>query len=253
MNCLQSRRLLLTSLRERSAEHQAHISDCERCGKLELRLRDLDRSIESAALVPVPDALVHRILLRQQEPRTWQYAAAATVAILSIAVSLVAAEVVDVPGSPRALQAVGPTHPGVVAIAEVVDESSGLDHATRNDANMEDGLKRLGLTLKPGSAVAHHIGACYIEGAAECERIVLSTPDAHANVMLVPDYPLNDRVLVADRRMVALVSPAARGGYIVVTDSAKAARSVEKLFVRGDPVQSTKSAKPVVDTPNRRG
>jgi hypothetical protein len=253
MTCLQSRRLLLASPRERSAEHQAHISACESCSKLTLRLGDLDRSIESAALVPVPDALTHRILLRQREPRTWQYAAAAAVAILSVAVGLVAAEVVEAPGFPKTVQAVGPMHPAVIAIAEVVDESSGLDQATRNDAHMEHGLKRLGLSLKPGAAVAHHIGACHIEGAAECEHIVLSTPHAHANVMLVTDYPLSDRVLVTDRRMVALVSPAARGGYIVVADTVKAARSVEKLFVRGEPVQSAKSPKPVVDMLNRRG
>jgi hypothetical protein len=220
---------------------------------LTLRLGDLDRSIEHAALVPVPDALTHRVLLRQGEPRTWRYAAAAAVAILSIGVALVAAEVVDAPGFPKTVQAVGPTHPAVVAIAEVVEESGGLDRGARNDADMEHGLKRLGLSLKPGAAVAHHIGACRIEGAAECEHIVLSTPEAYANVMLVPDYPLSDRVLVTDRRMVALVSPAARGGYIVVADSVKAAKSVEKLFVRGDPVQSAKSPKPVVDMLNRRG
>jgi hypothetical protein len=252
MNCLQSRRLLLSSPRERSAAHQAHISTCERCANLALRLGDLDRSIENAALVPVPDALTHRILLRQGEPRTWRYAAAAAVALLSIGISLVAAEVVEAPGFPTTVQAVGPTHPAVIAIAEVVEDSGSLDRTTRNDAHMEHGLKRLGLSLKPGAAVAH-IGACRIEGAAECEHIVLSTPEAYANVMLVPDYPLSDRVLVTDRRMVALVSPAARGGYIVVADSVKAAKSVEKLFVRGDPVQSAKSPKPVVDTLNRRG
>ena len=251
MNCLQARRLLLSSPRERSAEHQAHISTCERCATLGLRLGDLDRSIENAALVPVPDALTHRILLRHGEPSTWRYAVAAAVALLSIGIGLVAADVVETPGFPKTVQAVGPTHPAVIAIAEVVEESGSLDQTTRNDAHMEHGLKRLGLTLKPGAAVAHHIGACRIEGAAECEHIVLSTPEAYANVMLVPDYPLSDRVLVTDRRMVALVSPAARGGYIVVADSVKAAKSVDKLFVRGGPVQSAKS--PKADTLNRRG
>jgi hypothetical protein len=252
MNCLQSRRLLLASPRERSAEQQAHIAACDGCARLASRLGDLDRAVENAALVPIPDALAHRILLRRREPRFWQYAAAAAVAIFSIGIGLVAADAADALGSPQTVQAVGPTHPAVIAIAEVVDESGAVDPSLRSDAHLEQGLRRLGLTLKPGAGIAHHVGACRIDGAAECEHIVLSTPDTHANVMLVPDYPLTDRVLVTDRRMVALVSPAGRGGYIVVADSAKAARSVEKLFVRGDTVQSAKSLKPV-DMLNRRG
>jgi hypothetical protein len=253
MNCLQSRRLLLTSPRERSAAQQAHISACEGCAKLASRLGDLDRSIENAALVPIPDALAHRILLRRREPRIWQHALAAAVAIVSIGTGLLAADAADALGSPKTMQAVGPTHPAVIAIAEVVDETGALAGPVRSDAQMEHNLRRLGLSLKPGAGVAHHVGACRIDGAAECEHIVLSTPDTHANVMLVPDYPLTDRVLVTDRRMVALVSPVGRGGYIVVADSPKAVKSVEKLFVRGEPVQSAKSPKPVVDTQNRRG
>ena len=253
MNCLQSRRLLLASPRERSAQHQEHIATCEGCGRLAHRLGDLDRSIEHAALVPIPDALTHRILLRRREPAVWKHAAAAAVGILSIAIVFTTMDVVDAAsGFPKTVEAVGPTHPAVAAIAEVVDDK-GPDHAGRNDAHMEQGLRRLGLSLKPGVAVAHHVGACHIEGASECEHIVLSTPEAHVNIMLVPDYPLTDRVLVTDRRMVALVSPVARGGYIVVGDSAKAARIAEKLFVRGEPMQSAKSPKPAAAAQNRRG
>jgi Protein of unknown function (DUF3379) len=252
MNCLQSRRLLLASPREQSAEHEKHISACEGCARLDQRLGDLERSIENAALVPVPEALTHRILLRRRNPAVWRYAAAAVVAILSIGIGLVAADVVEAPGFPRTVEVVGPTHPAVIAIAEVVYERDTPDYDARNDVQMDYGLRRLGLSLKPGAAVALHVGACHIEGTNECELIVLRTPEAHANVMLLPDYPLTDRVLVTDRHMVALVSPVARGGYIVVADSAKAARSVDKLFVRGAPLQSAKSPKPANGSQNSR-
>ena len=252
MNCLQSRRLLLTAPREQSGDHRAHIGACESCARLEQRLGDLERSIDTAALVPVPDALAHRVLLRRRAPAFWRYAAAAMLAVFSVGAGLVAADVVDGSGFTKTIQAVGPTHPAVIAIAEVMDDSAGLD-APRNDAQMEQGLRRLGLKLKPGAAVAQHIGVCRIEGAGECEHIVLSTPDTHANVMLVAEYPLTDRVLVTDRQMVALVSPVGRGGYIVVADSAKAAKSVEKLFVRGEPLQSAKTLRPGPGIPNTRG
>ena len=117
MNCLQSRRLLLASPRERSAQPQDHIATCDGCARLVQRLGDLDRSIEHAALVPIPDALTHRILLRRRKPAVWQYAAAAAVAILSIAIGLIATDVVDAPGFPKTVEAVGPTHPAVAAIA----------------------------------------------------------------------------------------------------------------------------------------
>jgi hypothetical protein len=40
-------------------------------------------------------------------------------------------------------------------------------------------------------------------------------------------------VLVADRQLVALVSPVRDGGYIVVADSAKTAKRMEKLIIKG--------------------
>ena len=69
MNCLQSRRALLAVPREQSDEHWAHLQECQSCSQSQQRLTDLDRYIEEAALVPVPDALVHRILLpRRMQP-----------------------------------------------------------------------------------------------------------------------------------------------------------------------------------------
>lgn len=51
--------------------------------------------------------------------------------------------------------------------------------------------------------------------------------------MLMPDYAFPDRFLVSDRHMVALVSPAANGGYIVVADSAETAERMERYLVKG--------------------
>ena len=230
MNCLQSRRLLLAVPREQSSEHRAHIQACATCATLAQRLPELERRIEDAVLVPVPDALTHRILLRRHGRRIWQYAAAAAVAIASVLGWLWAADVVEAPDFPRTLQVVGPMHPAVAAIAEVMDDAARP--ATTDSAEMEAGLKDLGLMLKRGQTSAHYVGKCHIEGSIECEHIVLSTPDASANVMLMPDYPLTDRMLVSEGRMVALVNPAGKGSYIVVAKSPKIAKRVSKLLVR---------------------
>ena len=230
MNCLQSRRLLLAAPREQSTEHRTHILTCETCAKLAQRLPELERRVEDAVMVPVPDALTHRILLRRRGRRIWHYAAAAVVAVASVLAGLLAADIVEAPGFPGTRQVVGPMHPGVAAIAEVMNDT--VRSATTDNADMEAGLKDLGLTLKRGQASAHYVGKCRIEISPACEHIVLSTPDAYANVMLMPDYPQTDPMLVSDGHLVALVNPAGKGSYIVVAKSPKMAKRVSRLLVR---------------------
>jgi hypothetical protein len=233
MDCLQSRRLLLAAPRRQSQAHRAHVDACPGCANLAQRLLDLERRIERIALVPIPDALAHRVLLPRRSQSMWQHAAAAAVVIVSSLAALFAVDVVEPPGFVTTAHAVGPTHPAVVAIAEVVEEDQLPPVPPAEGANVQRGLKGLGLAFQAGDARARYVGKCHINGSGDCDHIVVSAPDVHANVMLVRDYPINDRVLVEDRRMVALMSPAGHGGYIVIAQSLKAAKRVEKLLVRG--------------------
>ena len=235
MGCLDVRRMLLAIPRERCATQRIHLAACTNCARLAHRVASFERELEAAALVPVPEALSARVMLPPRTRHSLRYAAAAVIAGLSLAVSLLASDLVEAPVLDRSVHAVGPTHPAVVAIAEVkADEAAGTPVSpSEGNVEMEESLKRLGLSLKQGEASAHYVGKCHIDGSRECEHIVLSTPEAHANVMLVPDYPVDERVLVAEARLVALVSPAGTGGYIVVAESAKTARRMEKLFVKG--------------------
>lgn len=237
MDCLKSRRLLLAAPSEQSQEHRAHIHVCRHCESLAQRLLESDRFLERMALIPIPDGLayrvLHRALLLRPPQSMWQYAAAAAVAIASSVVALFAVDAIESPGLATTAHAVGPTHPAVVAIAEVVEEDALPAVPPVEGARVQQGLKGLGLAFNAGHASARYVGKCHIDGSSDCDHIVVSAPDVHANVMLVRDYPINDRVLVEDRRMVALMSPAGHGGYIVVAQSLKAAKRVEKLLVRG--------------------
>jgi len=194
----------------------------------------MERSIQDAALVPIPDALAHRILVRQHERPRRRYAVAAVFAAASVLLGVVATGIVATRDFGGTMQAVGPSHPAVGAISEVMEARSEPDAAVPDAPYIERRLKRLGLSLKPGAAVAYHVGTCRIEGVGECEHIALSTPKAYADVMLVPHYPASERVLVADRRMVALMTPSGSGAYIVVADSARAAKAVDKVIVRDE-------------------
>ena len=231
MNCLTCRRSLLTSPREQSAEQRAHLSQCEACARLMADLSDLDWQIEEAARVPVPEAIAHRILLVQHRRPVWHYAAAATVLLGAIGLSFLLPRVYDSGLLAQPVETVGPSHPAVAAISLVVDDRAKLAHEG-DTAEMDERLKQLGLRLDSRDVHAYYAGRCQLP-AGECDLIVLEAPEGRANVVLVPDYPIQDQVLVADRRMIALVNPAKSGGYIVVADSPKIAKRMQRLFRRG--------------------
>jgi hypothetical protein len=234
MNCFEARRLLLAAPRERAAAHAGHVNQCASCARLAERLRGLDSSIADAASVPIPDGLADRILLpRVQRPR-WQHYAAAAAVLLALGLGLIGPRLWDGFSLSAPVEAVGPTHPAVTAIAMVVEQQpTFIDEAHGFDlAAVEVDLKRLGLSLKREGVKVDYAGPCYMPDTA-CDHIVLSTDQGPVSVILVPDYPIGSRTLVADRRMAALVSPAGSGGYIVVAQSPGIAKRAEKLLVNG--------------------
>jgi len=227
VNCLTSRRLLLAAPREASAEQRAHLDACAACARLAERLTQLDAGLEEATRVPVPDALAHRVLLARRRRPIWHYAAVAAVALVLTLSALIAADLEADPFLPP-LQAVGPAHPAVAAIALVIDDRIELAQEGNND-EMYQRLRELGLELKQGEVHAYYAGKCRLPDG-DCDLIVLDTPDARANVVLMRNSPIVARVLVADRHMIALVNPARAGSYIVVADSPKVAKRMRRLF-----------------------
>lgn len=231
MNCLACRLMLLISPREQSVEQRTHIAACGPCARLMAELADVDRQIERATLSPVPDGLAQRILLARRRRPVRHYAAAAVIALAIATSALVLPNAFDATMLPSPVQAVGPSHPAVAAISLVVEGRAELAQQG-NTAEMTYRLKQLGLALDKGEVHAYYAGKCHLFGG-ECDLIVLDAPDARANVVLVPDYPFAGRVLVADRRMIALASPAKAGAYIVVADSPKVAKRMQRLFRKG--------------------
>lgn len=71
MNCTEYRRLIETDPSSCAEVLSAHAAGCAGCSDFTRRVRRLDRRLHEALLVPVPEDLEARILLRQafQEPR----------------------------------------------------------------------------------------------------------------------------------------------------------------------------------------
>jgi hypothetical protein len=233
MNCFEARRRLLASPRHRAADLEAHLAECAQCSRLTSQLANHDQDIAEAALVPVPDALAHRVLRARRPQPMRRYAIAALIVVASSLLGLALPPMWDAWTQAPSVQALGPTHPAIAAISFVVEQQPALLEEGRagDPAIMAEGLKRLGLSMKAGVTV-DYVGKCYMP-ETDCDHIVLNTPDGQVSVILVPDYPVSGRVIVADRRMTALLSPAGTGGYIVVAQSPKVARRTEKLFVKG--------------------
>jgi Protein of unknown function (DUF3379) len=234
MNCLESRRALLADPRCRADAVEEHVASCEACTRLTDELARLDRDIAAAASIRPPDALADRILLNRRHTPLRQYAVAAALVIGSAVAVIAGSQLTERFFSPTSLQAVGPAHPAIAAITEVLDDAFRPVQAdAQGSRDVDQVLKRLGLTVnKSEVTAAHYVGKCYVT-ASDCDHIVLSTRDAQANVMVVLDQPLGDRVIVADRHMSALVQPAGKGGYIVVAETPKKARRIERLLVKG--------------------
>lgn len=235
MNCLDTRRHLVAAPRERTKAQEAHLANCEDCARFAGELAALDRKINKALRLPVPEGLPARIALTRVYPKRSLYAIGAAAALLITAsAGVLTMGVFDANEPTLAAEVVGPTHPAVAAIAMVLDQEPTLLKERRSLAPgmLEERLKPLGLSLKESGLSARYVGKCEIAGR-ECEHIVLVTPEGFVSVLLMAHERPSSRVLVVDRRMAALLSPAPTGAYIVVADSPKAVRRARKLFVNG--------------------
>lgn len=235
MNCLACRRLLLAAPRENATALHEHLEKCLACARLARNVQAFDRRLSRAMRLPVPDGLAERILLPRLNTRRWHYGAAAAAALVAaIAIGTMAPALLETDEPALAAAAVGPFHPAVEAIAMVVEQEPALLKEGRvgDPRVLERKMKELGLELKKSGISIRYIGKCQLRGS-DCDHLVLVTPEGHVSVILMADEHPSQRVLVADRRMTALLSPAPSGAYIVVAESPKAVKRAQKLFVQG--------------------
>ena len=237
MNCLACRRSLLASPRENATALHEHLEQCPECARLARNVQAFDRRVSRAMRLPVPDGLAERILLPRLTTPRWHYGAAAAALIAAIAIGAMAPALLQSEESEEpalAAAAVGPFHPAVEAIAMVVEQEPALLKEGRigDPRVLERKLKDLGLEFKKSNVSMRYIGKCHLRGN-DCDHLVLVTPEGHVSVILMGEEYASQRVLVADRRMTALLSPAPSGAYIVVAESPKAVKRAQKLFVQG--------------------
>lgn len=235
MNCMEFRRLILAEPRARSEEQQAHVAQCEACAGFMKEIESLDSRIEEAILVPVPESLDERVLLRQKVRRPARFAAFALAASLALAVGLGVLVYHD--RGPASEQIVagatlGGQHPAVAAISYVLDHEPQLLRTNQmgDPVVMRDALLRLGMRLPEDRMRVRYLGKCPVPSGTG-EHVVLETPLGHVTLILVPDRSLGTRVVVDYRNRIAVSSPVSNGSYILVADSLQTLTQIERTLM----------------------
>lgn len=241
ISCLEVRRRVLAAPRERTEEVRSHMAACPHCARFADRMGALDRRLIKATRIPVPEGLNERIVLANagskggRNHRIIGMAAAALVISIATVALLRTGEVSGEPA--LAAETVAQAQTAVSAISMVLDQQAARLQRPRNldPALPAEQLHKVGLALKEEEkekVLARYLGRCRLAGRA-CEHLELLTYDGYVSVILMEDAHPAQPVLVADRRMAALMSPAPHGAYIVVTQSPNAAKRAQKLFERG--------------------
>lgn len=240
MNCFEFRRTTLANPRERTRMQEQHMTRCAKCAALAREVEDFDARIHDAAMVPVPEALADRILLRHKvrEPArfggfgfgVWALAASLIIALGAV-IQLYRADSGDEERVATSA-AVGEGHAAIAAISYVLDHEPQLLKAnvSGDPAVMKSALTRLGLNLPARGTTVRYLGKCPVP-SGEGEHLVLQTPFGQVTLILVPEQSLGPRVVVAYRDRTAVVNPVRSGSYIVVTDSLKNVKQIEKMLM----------------------
>lgn len=235
MNCFEFRRLILADPRQRTGEQEDHLAQCAACSQLAREMDGLEARVHDAVLVPVPEALAERVLLRHKVRRPAGFGVWALAASLVLALAVVVQFYRGPAGGGDRIvtaAALGENHQAVAAIAYVLDHEPQLLQENRagDPAVMLGAFRQLGLKLPAKDVTVRYLGKCPVpEGTGE--HVVLRTAFGQVTLILVPNQPFATRVVVAYRNKAAVASPARTGGYIVVADTLKEITRLEKLMM----------------------
>lgn len=216
MDCFEFRRLKLVAPRETTSDQVRHMSECARCAAFADELDGLDRGLQAAMLVPVPEGLADRILLRLKlRGRRWfGEIALAAMLLLGLGVSLWQTETTARSELGKRMIAHVLSEPHVFTMEEDIPGErvagamasvGGLLRGTIGNVTFMEHCK----TLDPGAT-----------------HLVVRTAYGSASVVLLPHSIQRSTVQVADQGLVAIVFPAQRGSISVVAQSAGTADMV---------------------------
>ncbi len=245
MNCLDFHRHKLADPRRLCADAQRHARECRECSAFAQSVDVSDTRLEQALNVAVPDGIAERVLLRQSGAfrPAWRAWALAASVILAVALGvyrfggLAPGEFRHAAPAPVAQNIPAPAASTVqalayarLAIAHVAEEpgSSTKLHNTE-PAILREAMRSIGAELREPIGRVRYVKLCPW-GPGSGWHIVFETPHGLATLILVPGQPPDAAATASEQGLSALVQPAHRGYYAVVTASAETTRLVDRMF-----------------------
>lgn len=216
MNCLEFRRNLLTEPQTLAPSMKAHVEDCDSCRAFARREAGLERRLEEAMAVEVPEGLADRIKMRQgvvaevqkKHVRPWQYAMAASVSLVVVIASFFVYQTQRLSETESLLQQ---------AVLQHINEE--LHHLEeQNDV----ALKQVNLLLRPlGGHASEGLGK--VNFASRCEirshegvHLVLAGSQGPVTMLYIPHESIKHDFRIENSRFDGMVMPAAQGALAVV-------------------------------------
>ena len=220
MNCLELRRCKLADPRRLPEEARAHLAGCAACAAFAREVDAAEYELERTLAVPVPDGLADRAILHAGAPRAawrrWALAASALLALALAAWSLRRPEASDAYAR--------------LAIEHVVMEPQSLTTVRKADAAaFRAVVEDFGATLKEMPGRVRYIRLCPVEGGYGW-HVVFETPDGLATLLLVPRQRLAETQTASAGGWNALARPVRGGYYAIVTASAAATASFDRMI-----------------------
>jgi len=234
MNCLEFRRLVLIRPRLITAGRQAHPERCARCAGFAQSVAHDEAAIEQAMLVPVPEGLASRVLLRHgiRGPNRWSTLALAASLLAAVGVAFYFHEAPRQGDEIVSAQRFTANYTAVAAISYVLDHESRLlkENRAGDPKVMHAALSKLGLSLPANIGSVRYLGKCPVTGGIG-EHVALETPLGHVTLILVPDQLFASRVVVSDRNLRAVAAPTRSGSYILIAESSSTLKRIEAMLM----------------------
>lgn len=220
MNCLDFRREKLADPRHLSPHARAHAGSCSGCAAFAREVDETEADLDRALQVPVPEGLADRIIFHARRPRPpWRGWALA--AMLMLGVALGVAYMKQPSTDVYARQ----------AIQHVLMDPESLTMVRDTDgAAFNSVIQRFGGTIKEPIGRIRYITPCPAPGSRDW-HIVFETPQGVvATLVLIPDRSLRAVEIADARGWHSLVRPTRFGYYAVITESAQATATADRIL-----------------------
>jgi hypothetical protein len=220
MNCIEFRRMKLSDPRSLGPQALLHQKHCPHCHAFAQEIDETEQQLERFAEQSIPSGLEERILLSHEKRsfhRIRNFALAATV-LLASSVGFFGWNYVH--------------HKDVaqLVIEHVVNEPHAL-FAIRNDDTVffEKVLADFGGRLRAPLGKIRYMKLC-AEAEGNGWHVVLETEQGLATLMLIPGSRVNAQAVASSHGWHALVEPAGRGHYAIVTRTPGQTEALKQLI-----------------------